>query len=186
MASPDLERAARAIDAFLTALGHAPASDPELATTGRRVAEAFHQELLSGYRMDPSEILSDTCASQSEDLVVLTGITTTAICPHHLLPASGVAHVAYLPDGKLAGLGALARLVQCFARRLVLQEKLARDVANALVEYLGAKAAGCVVELEPTCMIARGCRQFGSRATSMAFAGDATAEFRRVLIERGR
>lgn len=184
MASADLERAAQAIEAFLSALGHSPDSDPELGQTGARVAEAFHNDLLAGYRMDPAAILSDTCATASDDLVILTGVTTTAVCPHHLLPATGVAHVAYLPNGKLAGLGAIARLVQCFARRLVLQEKLARDVAEALVEHLDAKAAGCVVDLEPTCMIARGGRQVGARALTMAFAGDATPELRRAFLER--
>ena len=184
MTSPDLERAAQAIEAFLSALGHPPASNPELSQTGARVAEAFHSDLLSGYRMDPAAILSDTCVASSDDLVILTSITTTAVCPHHLLPATGIAHVAYLPNGKLTGLGAIARLVQCFARRLVLQEQLSRDVAEALVEHLGAKAAGCVVDLAPMCMIARGGRQVGARAITTAFAGDATPQFRRAFLER--
>ncbi len=186
MASADLERAAQAIEAFLTALGQDPSADPELKQTGARVAQAFHDDLLSGYRMDPATILGDTCASASEDLVILTGIATTTVCPHHLLPSTGVAHVAYLPTGKLAGLGAIARLVQCFARRLALQEQVARNVASALVEHLGATAAGCVVNLEPSCMIARGERQVGARAISVAFAGDAPPEFRRAFLERVR
>lgn len=177
----DLDAAARAIESFLAALGHPIDADPERAETPMRVAEAFHRDLLSGYRDDPAAILSETCASNAKGLVVLTGIHTTAVCPHHLLPATGVSRVAYLPRDRVVGLGALSRLVSCYARRLILQEDLAQRVADALVEHLDARAAGCVVDLAPTCMIARGERQIGARAIAMAFAGEDSPELRKAL-----
>lgn len=167
----DLDRAARAIEAFLDALGIPVASDPELQGTGRRVAEAFANDLLEGYSLDPAAILAEATSSSAAGLVVVTGVATTAICPHHLLPASGVVHVGYLPGEKVVGLGSIARLVDCFARRLILQEDLGQAITDALVEHLGARGAGAVVDLVPTCMTARGGRRHGSRAVTTAFSG---------------
>lgn len=170
-ARADLERAARAIESFLEALGVPISSDPELQGTGRRVAEAFANDLLEGYSLDPAAILAEATSSSAAGLVVVTGVATTAICPHHLLPASGVVHVGYLPGSKVVGLGAIARLVDCFARRLILQEDLGQHVADALVEHLGARGAGVVVDLVPTCMTARGGRRHGARAVTTAWSG---------------
>jgi len=179
----DLDRAAEAIDAFLRALDRDPDSEPELAETGRRVAEAFGRELLSGYHEDPAAILGDRTEASSPGLVVVTGLATTTLCPHHLLPATGVAHVAYLPGEHVVGLGAIDRLVQCYARRLNLQETLGEQVATALVAHLGARSAGCVLELTQGCMVARGARQTGARVTTVAFAGDENA-IRAPFLER--
>lgn len=179
----DQSRAAAAIEEFLRALGHDPQDDPELAATGHRVAEAFGDELLAGYAMDPAEILQDTCASDGRGgLVVLRDIATTAICPHHLLPATGVVHVAYRPKAKLIGLGALDRLVQCYARRLTLQEDLTQHIADALVEHLGAAAAGCVANLHQSCVSARGPKQSHARTLTMATAGDDDPDLRLALL----
>lgn len=167
----DLERAARAIDAFLDAIGHPVDSDPELAETGSRVALAFTTELLDGYSMDPDQILADTTATDAPGMVVVAGVAATAICPHHLLPAPGVVHVGYLPGERVVGLGALGRLVSCYARRLALQEDIGRNIANALVDVLGARGAGVVVDLSPTCLTTRGGRHHGARAVTHAFSG---------------
>lgn len=182
--SVDLDAAARAIEQFLAAIGHPVDSDPELGQTGRRVAEAFTTELLSGYSLDPATILADTTTTLSPGTVVLSDIATTVICPHHLLPAPGVVHVAYLPGDRVAGLGALARLVDCHARRLSLQEDVGDAIVRSLLTHLGARAAGCIVSLEPTCVTARGARQHGARATSFAFGGEADAFFRQELLSR--
>lgn len=168
----DLHRAARAIDEFLQALGHDPRTHPELAQTGELVAEAFGRDLLAGYMLDPGTILADTTPGGS-DLVVVRDIAATVTCPHHLLPAQGFVHLAYVPNGRLTGLGALARLVDCFSRRLVLQETMTRNVAEALVTHLGARAAGCVADLSSACLTARGERRHGARVVSLATAGDA-------------
>ncbi|MDQ3033000.1 MAG: GTP cyclohydrolase I [Myxococcota bacterium] len=169
--SADLDRASRAVEELLDALGVPVSSDPELAQTGRRVAEAFAHELLAGYAMDPAQILGESTGSAASGLVVVTGIATATMCPHHLLPASGVVHVGYLPGDRVVGLGALARLVDCYARRLILQEDLGQRIADALVEHLGARGAGAIVDLSQACVTARGVRQHGARAVTSAFAG---------------
>jgi GTP cyclohydrolase I len=167
----DLEAAAKHVEAFLTALGHAPSSDPELASTGKLVARAWSEELLRGYTMRPEAILADTLAADGGELIVVRDLETTCICPHHLLPASGVVHVGYVPNGKIVGFGALARLVECFARRLTLQETLCERVADALVQHLGARGAACVADLAPSCLTVRGEKPAHARVTSCATAG---------------
>lgn len=170
----DRDRAARAIEEFLRALGFDPARDPELAHTGELVAEAFANDLLSGYALDPAALLADAMPGGG-DLVLVRDLATTVMCPHHLLPASGVVHLAYVPRKRVAGLGALARLVDCFARRLTLQETMTLQVAEALVTHLGADAAGCVADLSPACLTARGERRHAARVVSLATAGEPAA-----------
>jgi GTP cyclohydrolase I len=166
-----LAAAAQAIESFLRALGHGPETDPELSATGQLVAKAFHEELLAGYRMDPAEILAQTMPAKSDAMVVVRGIDVVCVCPHHLMPASGLVHVGYVPGDRLAGLGALARLARCYAQRLTLQETLCERIADALIEQLGAAAAGCMAELSPACLTCRGERPANARAVSFATAG---------------
>lgn len=182
----DLDAAAEAIEAFLRALRLPTQGDPELVGTGARVAKAFAEELLAGYAMDPRQILEKSTATQAPGLVVLGGVATTAICPHHLLPAQGTVALGYLPGGRVVGLGALARLVQCRARRLILQEDLAQTLAGDLVEHLGAKAAGCLAALSPSCVTARGANAHGVSANIVAFAGEATPAFRSEFLALAR
>jgi GTP cyclohydrolase I len=167
----DLAAAARAVDAFLTALGHSPESDPQLAETGRLVAAAFHDELLAGYRTNPADILRDSVAVSGGDLIVVRAIDVTCICPHHLLPASGVIHIGYVPTTKVVGLGALAALARCFSRRLILQETLCEQIVEALQTELEASGAGCIAELAPACLIARGENQAHARVLTTASSG---------------
>lgn len=168
----DLPRAARAIEEFLRAIGAPVDDDPELRETGRRVAEAYANDLVSGYRADPAAILGEATSSEAPGMVLVTSIATATTCPHHLMPATGVAHVGYLPGSRVVGLGQLARLVDCFAHRLVLQEDLGRSIATALVEHLGARAAGVVLDLSPSCLTARGDRRAGARAITAAYEGE--------------
>jgi GTP cyclohydrolase IA len=185
--APDLALAARCIDDFLDALGVDRSSDPELDRTGERVAEAFANDLLAGYALDPHTVLSERIPHTGSSLVVVASIQTVVMCPHHLLPAPGVVHVGYAPSETVVGLGSVARLVQCFSQRLVLQETLAQQIADALVTILGARGAGCVARLSPTCLTARGERKHGAEVVTVATAGtfqhDATAraEFLAVL-----
>ena len=167
--APDLARAARAIEELLDALGTPIDSDPELAGTGARTAEAFANDLLCGYDMDPAAILGESTASRAQGLVVVKDVATTAMCPHHLLPANGVVHVAYLPRDRVVGLGALAR-------RFVLQEDLGQSIADAIVQHLGARGAAAIVDLSPSCVTARGERRHGARAITAAFAGEMSAD----------
>jgi GTP cyclohydrolase I len=182
---PDLDRAARAIEEFLDAVGAPVGQDPELEGSGAKVAEAFGHDLLAGYRMDPATILGETTATRAPGLVVLTDVPTTAVCPHHLMPAEGVVHLGYLSRAHVVGFGALGRLVDCFARRLILQEALTQSIADALVEHLGARGAGCVADLTPSCITARGGRRHGAQAVTTAFAGEMQqdAAMRRELLQ---
>jgi GTP cyclohydrolase I len=165
--------AADAVSRFLDALGLPPEvrDGSDLAGTPRRVAEAWLGDLVDGYGQDPAEILAETIASPSRDLVAVTAIDFHSMCPHHLLPSRGLAHLAYLPGGRLAGFGQLVRLVDALAHRLVLQEDLVRQLADALVEHLGARGAACVLETEQSCMTVRGERRARSRVHVEAFAG---------------
>ncbi|HYS80371.1 MAG TPA: GTP cyclohydrolase I [Anaeromyxobacteraceae bacterium] len=164
--------AADAISSFLDAV--VPAEhrrDPDLAGTPARVAEAWLDDLLAGYRQDPSSILAGAMPARGHDLVAVTGIDFHSMCPHHLLPSRGVAHVAYLPGKQVVGFGQLARLVDCFAHRLVLEEVVARQVAEALVVHLGARGAACILDAEQSCLTVRGERRRNARAHSQCFLG---------------
>ncbi len=156
---------------FLRAIGAPVDRDPELAETAKRVAAAWKDDLIAGYWMDPRQILADRTASKAPGLVVVRGIALSTMCPHHLLPATGVAHVGYLPGRSVVGLGAIGTLVDCFSRRLELQEAIGRNIVNALVEHAGARGAGCVIELSQTCAVARGQRRHGSSMVTTAWAG---------------
>ncbi len=169
---PDVARAARAIDEFLAAIG-APLDDPELAGTGRRVAEAFAGDLLSGYGDDPARILAEATGSRSPGLVVVTDLAAATICPHHLLPAMGRVHVGYFPGDRVVGLGAIGRLVDCFTRRLALQEDIGEQIADALIVHLGARASGVAIDFVQACVSVRGERRHDARAYTVAFAGAA-------------
>jgi GTP cyclohydrolase I len=151
---------------------------PDLAGTPMRVAEAWLDDLVDGYRADPARILADAMPARGKDLVAVTGIDFHSMCPHHLLPSRGVAHVAYVPGGRVTGFGQLARLVDCFAHRLVLEEDLARLVAEALVRHLGARGAACVLDAEQTCLTIRGERRRDARAHAQCFLGSLATDER--------
>ena len=165
--------AADAVARFLDALD-LPAevrAGPDLVDTPRRVAETWAEDLLDGYRSDPAELLRATIPSAGNDLVAVTGIDYHSVCPHHMLPSRGVAHVGYLPGGRVVGFGQIVKLVDCLAHRLVLEEDLARQVAEALVRHVGARGAACVLEAEQLCMTVRGGRRSRARAHAEAFTG---------------
>jgi len=172
----DRAAAARAISDFLKALGFDPAHHPDLLETPERVSEAFADDLLSGHGVDVRELLrKGSCEAPpaaKSGPVAVTGIAVTAICPHHLLPALGRANVVYLPGAMLLGIGTLTALVDAFARRLTLQEAIGQNVVGALIELAGARGAYCELELEHSCLRARGERQVSAVVRSSARAGD--------------
>jgi GTP cyclohydrolase I len=172
-AARDAGAAAEAVERFLDALGLPPQvrASPDLQGTHRRVAQAWLEDLVDGYRRDPAEILADAIPSPSRDLVAVTGIAFHSVCPHHLLPSRGVAHVAYLPGGRVVGFGQIVRLVDALAHRLVLQEDLAHGIADALVTHLGARGAACLLDAEQLCMTVRGEKRGAARAHADAWIG---------------
>lgn len=167
----DKEAAAKAIEAFLRALGRDPEHDPELIGTGERVAEAFADDLLCGYRVDVDALLSRNVIPGGTDLVVVRDIAVTTLCPHHLMPAVGTATVAYAPEEHLVGIGTIAAVVEAFARRLALQEAIGDRVVAALQKHLAPEWAGCRLVLSHACMTARGERKHGARVETVALAG---------------
>lgn len=175
MKTPDLDAAARALEDFLRAVG-VPLDDPELLGTPERVSHAFAHELLDGYRADVPGLFTASLASSERGLVAVRGISYASVCPHHLMPALGTAHVAYLPGGRVVGVGVIPRLVEAFAHRMVLQETLGRQIAEALVVHLGARAAGVALDAQHACLSARGERQVGARVVTHAFAGAWSAD----------
>jgi GTP cyclohydrolase I len=162
-----------AIDAFLRASGLDPAHDGDLRDTAERVARLWRTEFLAGYALDPAVILGDPVTGEADpDVVVVGGLRFHSMCPHHLLPYRGIAHVAYLPRGKLVGFGRLAELVDCFTKRLTLQERATHQIAEALCRHLEAGGAGCVIEAEQLCLALPGEKHAQSGVVTSAFVGE--------------
>ncbi|HKX71774.1 MAG TPA: GTP cyclohydrolase I FolE [Acidimicrobiales bacterium] len=162
----DLDAASRAVADLLVALGHDP-TEEDLAETPQRVARAF-AELLTPRPFDPTTFPNDEGYDQ---LVLARDIRFQSLCQHHLLPFHGVAHVGYIPGGRILGLSKLARVVELFARRLQVQERLTQQVADWLDERLAPRGVGVVLEAEHLCMSLRGVRAQGSRTTTSALHG---------------
>ena len=166
----DPEKMRQGIRLFLEGLG-VDLSDPELAETPERVSEAWSEELADGYRVDPAEALGPPIPSQAPEPIFALGLRFVSLCPHHLLPYEGQAHLVYVPGASIVGLGRLPRLVDAFAHRLVLQEALTTHIARALIEHLGAQGAGCVLVGRHGCMAHRGPRQTEARIVTTAWEG---------------
>jgi GTP cyclohydrolase I len=159
-----------AVKTILTGLDVDPMTD-ELAETPARYLRAL-RKMTGGYRLDPAEILSKTFALEGSDLVVCQGIHFAAVCQHHLLPFSGTARVAYLPAGRVVGLSKVARLVDCFARRLTLQERLTGEIADALFTHLRPVAVEVEVTAWHGCVCCRGVRQPGMEVVTVTRKGN--------------
>ncbi len=138
--------------------------------TPDRMARAL-LEMTSGYADDPDKILSTCFTSPSDDVVVLEGIEFVSVCEHHLLPFRGTASVAYIPNGRIVGLSKLARVVECFARRLQVQERLTFQVAKAVERALDPLGVAVVMRSEHACLAIRGARKPGSRMSTSCMLG---------------
>jgi GTP cyclohydrolase IA len=158
--------AGRAVHDLLLALGQ-DLTDETLQDTPRRVA-ATYAELLRPRTFSPTTFPND---EQYDEMVVARGIPFSSLCEHHLLPFLGVAHVAYLPGERILGLSKLARVVELFARRLQVQERLTKQVATWLTQHVQPKGVGVVLEAEHTCMTIRGVRAAGTTTVTSALHG---------------
>jgi len=165
----DLPRIERAVREILIAVGEDPDREG-LAKTPNRVARAY-AELMAGLFEDPRAHLKTVFNERYDEVVLLRDIEFHSLCEHHLLPFTGRAHVAYLPDGKVVGLSKLARLVEGFARRPQVQERLTTQIADALMEELNPIGAACVIEATHTCMTIRGAKKPGSLMVTSALRG---------------
>ena len=171
-AKVDVPRIERAVREILLAVGEDPDREG-LRKTPNRVARAY-AELFAGLQDDPRRYLRTVFTEQRYDeVVLLRDVPFSSMCEHHLLPFTGRAHVAYLPDpdGKVVGLSKLARLVESFARRPQVQERLTGQIADALMEELNPIGAACVIEAVHTCMTIRGAKKTGSTMVTSALRG---------------
>lgn len=169
--SVDQPRIEAAVREILLAIGDDPDRDG-LRDTPQRVARSY-AELFAGLSQDPAEVIGTTFDVSHEELVLVKDIEVASCCEHHLLPFTGVAHVGYIPQkgGRVAGLSKIARLVDVYARRPQVQERLTTQIAEAMVEQLHARGVIVVVEAEHSCMTLRGVRKPGSKTVTSAVRG---------------
>jgi GTP cyclohydrolase I len=167
----DHDRAAAAVRELLLAIGEDPDREG-LRDTPSRVARAY-AELTAGMRQTPSDVLTTTFDLGHDEMVLVRDIELWSMCEHHLVPFTGVAHVGYIPStsGKITGLSKLARLVDVYAKRPQVQERLTTQIADALVAGLDARGVIVVIEAEPLCMTMRGVRKAGARTITSAVRG---------------
>nr|WP_308200702.1 GTP cyclohydrolase I FolE [Klenkia sp. PcliD-1-E] len=167
----DHARAEAAVRELLLAVGEDP-DRPGLRETPARVARAY-AEIFAGLGQDPATILSTTFDEDHDELVLVKDIPMYSTCEHHLVPFHGVAHIGYIPgqDGRVTGLSKLARLVEVYARRPQVQERMTKQIADAMVESLHPRGVVVVIEAEHLCMAMRGVRKPGSRTMTSAVRG---------------
>ena len=167
----DHDRAEAAVRELLAAVGEDPTRDGLLETPAR-VARAY-AEMFAGLRQTPDEVLSTTFDLGHDEMVLVQDIEVYSTCEHHLVPFHGVAHVGYIPgvDGRITGLSKLARLVDVYAKRPQVQERLTTQVADALMRILEPRGVIVVIQCEHLCMSMRGIRKPGARTTTSAVRG---------------
>jgi len=167
----DLPRAEAAVRELLIAVGEDP-DRPGLQDTPRRVARAY-QEIFAGLYTEPADVLETVFDENHEELVIVKDVELYSVCEHHLVPFHGAAHVGYIPntDGKITGLSKLARLVDLFARRPQVQERLTGQIADAMMTRLEPRGVIVVIEAEHLCISMRGIRKPGSRTVTSAVRG---------------
>lgn len=171
VAAFDQERAEAAIRELLIAVGEDPDREG-LVDTPARVARSY-AEILSGLSTRPEDVLTTTFELGHDELVLVRDIEVYSICEHHLVPFHGVAHVGYIPgrDGRITGLSKLARLIDVYARRPQVQERMTSQVADSLMRILQPAGAIVVVDCEHLCMAMRGVRKPGARTVTSAVRG---------------
>ncbi|EMY34195.1 GTP cyclohydrolase I [Arthrobacter crystallopoietes BAB-32] len=169
--SIDLPRIEKAVREILIAVGEDPDREG-LQDTPKRVARSY-AEIFAGLHQDPGDLLATTFDLDHEEMVLVKDIPFYSTCEHHLVPFHGTAHIGYIPshDGKVTGLSKLARLVEIYARRPQVQERLTTQIVDALVEHLEPKGALVVVECEHMCMSMRGVRKPGAKTVTSAVRG---------------
>ena len=165
----DQERAERAVRELLLALGEDPDREG-LKETPARVAKAM-KENFAGLWQAPEDVLTTTFDIGHEELVIVRDIEVFSHCEHHLTPFHGVAHIGYIPRGKITGLSKLARLVDVFAKRPQVQERLTTQIADALVEILDPLGVIVIIDCEHLCMSMRGVKKSQARTTTSAVRG---------------
>ncbi len=176
--SVDKSKIEKAVRDILEAIGEDPQREG-LIDTPDRVARMY-EELTSGYGKDGADELAKVFEESGSELVIEKDISFSSTCEHHLMPFFGKVHIAYIPNGKVVGLSKLARVVDVYARRLQLQERLGAQIADEIFRELQPKGVLVVIEAEHTCMTARGVKKVGSKTVSYATRGN----FPEAYVER--
>ena len=165
----DSERIRRAVTELLSAIGEDP-TRAELLATPEKVAGAY-TEFFKGVGVDETSVLGETFEAEHNEVVILKDIEFVSMCEHHLLPFTGVAHIAYLPNDRVVGLGRLPKVVEIIAHRPQLQENLTAQIADAIEQGLSAKGVVVVVEARHHCVVSRGARQPEANTVTMSARG---------------
>ena len=164
------ERIAGLVRELLIEIGEDPAREG-LLDTPKRVAKAF-EFLTSGYRADTKELINGACfAQETSSMVVVKDIELYSMCEHHMLPFFGRCHIGYIPSGTVFGVSKLARLVDMFARRLQLQERLTEQISKVVLESVNAKGVGVIIEARHLCMMMRGVEKQNSTMVTSSVLG---------------
>lgn len=140
--------------------------------TAQRVCELWQKRLLDGYDADPAEALGLGFDDVRRDMVIIRNIAVHGVCPHHLLPFRGVAHVAYLPGGRLHGFGRIARMIDAIGHRYTYQEWMTNDIAYTLLRHGQARGAACLIEAEQLCLLMGENRRGDERVITQCYAGE--------------
>lgn len=165
----DFEAIKRAVRTILLAVGEDP-DRPGLLETPRRVAKMY-AEMFSGLQQDPARHLQVTFPEEYDELVLVRDIPFTSMCEHHLLPFTGLAHVGYIPHGRVTGLSKLARVVEEVARRPQVQERMTQTIADMIEDRLASTGVAVVIQAEHSCMSIRGVKKHGSSTITSALRG---------------
>ena len=163
------EKIAAGVRLMLEGLGEDPQREG-LRDTAERVARMY-VELLQGLHEDPRDHLTVVFDEQHDEMVLVKDVPFSSLCEHHLLPFHGKVHAAYIPRGKVVGLSKIARVIESFARRLQVQERMTSQIADLLMEELGAQGVGVVIEASHTCMSMRGIKKPGALMVTSAMRG---------------
>ncbi|MFO0983224.1 MAG: GTP cyclohydrolase I FolE [Planctomycetota bacterium] len=166
----DLPKIAQAVRMILEAIGEDPSREG-LHETPERVARMY-AEIFDGMKKNPADDLKRLFNERHHEMVLVKDIPFFSACEHHLMPFTGRAHVAYIPNGHIVGLSKIARVVETFARRPQVQERLTSQIADLLMEHLRPQGVGVVIDAEHTCMTMRGVRKPGSRMITSAVRGE--------------
>lgn len=166
----DINEVQSAVQRILQAIGEDPSRDG-LKRTPERIARMY-AELLSGYQMDPVMVVNDALFEvKYDEMVIVRDIEFYSLCEHHMLPFMGRVHVAYIPDGKVLGLSKIPRIVDLYARRLQVQERMTRQIADFIRDLLHPQGVGVIVEALHLCMSMRGVEKHNARLTTSAMHG---------------
>jgi GTP cyclohydrolase IA len=188
--SVDTKRIEAAVLEILAAVGEDPTRDGLLMTPGR--VARMYEELFTGFDENPADHLEITFAADHDEMVMVRDIPFASLCEHHMVPFMGRAHVAYIPgsDGRITGLSKLARLVDGYAKRLQVQERMTSQIADAIEKALDPKGVLVVVDAEHLCMSMRGVKKSGTSTITSAvrglFRSDTSTRFEAMQFVRGR